>query len=62
MPLNDWQFYVVTIAALAGLLRAVWPLLPRRQGAGGCPNCSAGSAATKTRKRVQLTVEQRRHI
>ncbi len=46
MPLDDWQFWVVTALAAIGLWRlkrAVWPKSRR----GG-------------RKRVQLTIEKRK--
>jgi hypothetical protein len=48
MPLNDWQFWVVTILAILGLWlakRAIWP--GKRGGAG-------------KKKRVQLTIEKRK--
>jgi len=31
MPWGDWQFYVVTVAALCGLWAAVRTILPRRR-------------------------------
>lgn len=45
MPLRDWQFWVVTGAALAALVVAVRALLGRR---------------AKKPKKVGLTVERRR--
>ena len=34
MPLGDWQFWVVTLAAIAGLVFAVRTILPRRKKSG----------------------------
>ena len=56
MPYDDWQFYVVTLAALAGAWLIVRPFLGSRKGSGGCPSCSDG----KTRpKRTKLTIDGR---
>ena len=32
LPYDEWQFYVVTVVALAGLWLLVRPFLPRRHG------------------------------
>ncbi|MCP3902471.1 MAG: hypothetical protein GY715_02450 [Planctomycetes bacterium] len=45
MPLDDWQFYVVTAAALWGLWALVRTIMPRKR---------------KTTKRTDLTVEGRK--
>jgi hypothetical protein len=39
----DWQFLVVTAAALWGVWILLRPFLPRRgkEAVGGCPNCAA---------------------
>ena len=42
----DWQFVVVTLAALGGagvLLRPFWPARRARKPAGGCGGCSGGN-------------------
>lgn len=53
----DWQFLVVTAAALWGLWILLRPFLPRRRkdqeeaGGAACPRCSAsGSCASSTAK------------
>lgn len=47
LPWHDWQFYVVTVAALWGAWRFLSPLLPRRPGAAAAPcgSCASGAAA-----------------
>jgi hypothetical protein len=46
LPWADWQFWVVTVAAAAGLWRLVQPLLARRpKGEAACGHCAAGAAA-----------------
>lgn len=32
MPVSDWQFWTVTVAALIAAVVLVWPLFPRRRG------------------------------
>ena len=55
MPYDDWQFYVVTLAALAGAWLVVRPFLGSKKE-GGCPSCSS----TKTRpKKTKLTIDGR---
>jgi hypothetical protein len=34
MPLGDWQFWVVTVVALAGLWLVIRTVAPRRKGTG----------------------------
>lgn len=52
----DWQFLVVTAAALWGLWILLRPFLPRRRkdeeaAAGACPRCTAsGSCASSAAK------------
>lgn len=45
MPWGDWQFWVVTASALAGLLVIVTPLVAKRRRA--------------RHRRVELTVDRR---
>ncbi len=33
MPVGDWQFWVVSAAALVALVAVAWPLLRRRRAA-----------------------------
>jgi hypothetical protein len=59
MPVNDWQFLVVTAAmlgALAWLFRTLRP--SGRRKTGGCASCTAGSAAARNEP-TSLTVEGR---
>ena len=46
MPFGDWQFWLVTLVALAGLAFVVRPFLPRKRKSSG--------------RRVSLTIERRR--
>ena len=62
MPLDQWQFYIVTAVALAGVWALVRPFL-RRGGAGGaggsgCGGCASGSSSGK--RAVPLTIGGRR--
>ena len=45
MPVGDWQFWVVTLLALAGLLFVVRLVLPKRKSSS---------------RRVKLTIDKRR--
>lgn len=60
MPWNDWQFWLVTAAALVAAVLVVRPMLPRKSNDGpACPGCGPGQAAHKSR-RAQLTVSAKR--
>lgn len=61
MPVHDWQFWVVTAAALVALLVVLRPFLPARKGArsSACPGCGPGQAAARARK-TQVTVSGRK--
>ncbi len=56
LPLGDWQFYVVTGAALGAIWLILRTLLPR-QSNSGCPNCAQSPARRRT---TGLTVEGKR--
>jgi hypothetical protein len=50
VPIGDWQFYVVTAAALCGAVAIVRPLFTRRKAnadgsPAACPHCASGTAA-----------------
>ena len=46
MPWTDWQFWLVTIAALWGLCAVVRQLVPRRgRNEPPCSTCAVGMAA-----------------
>ena len=54
MPWNDWQFWIVTLAALLAVFAVARPLLPARGRRRACPGCgpepdrAAGRRATLT--------------
>jgi hypothetical protein len=57
IPWHDWQFYVVTLAAIMGiaaLARALAPTWTGRRKSDSCPTCS--SAAPHAVDRVPLTI------
>ena len=55
MPFDDWQFYVVTLAAFLGLWALARPFLPsKRDASGACPGCGP---APRKKKRSELTVK-----
>lgn len=58
LPLDDWQFYVVSAAFLAATWLIVRPLWPRQDASGGCPNCA--SSEPKRPRKTGLTVEGKR--
>ena len=62
MPWTDWQFWVVSIFALGGLVFIVRPLFPSRKGSAACGGCPTGGDAKNAGrgKRTSLTVEGRR--
>ena len=46
----DWQFVVVTLAALGGgwiLLRPLWPSRGDKKAVGACGHCSSAACKTK---------------
>lgn len=59
LPLDDWQFYVVTAAGLAAAWLVIRPLLPRRGALPSCPNC-ADASPRRRRTRTALTHEGKR--
>ena len=64
IPLDDWQFWVVTALAASAVWLVVSPLLPRKRKAKGaaCPGCPSGeSESAKPRtKHVDLTIGGKR--
>lgn len=64
IPLDDWQFWVVTALAASAVWLVVSPLLPKRKKAKGaaCPGCPSGeSESAKPRtKHVDLTIGGKR--
>ena len=62
IPLDDWQFWVVTAMCLSGLWLLVRPFIPcAKKGAGGsCPSCSCGNAANAKTKRTSITINGHR--
>jgi hypothetical protein len=60
MPLNDWQFWIVTLAAAAALSVILWRRRPWRSASGRCPSCASGESNSRSSKRkVALTIERR---
>ena len=54
IPFDDWQFWVVTLAAMTALWMVIRPLLPRgRKTTGQCAGCPPQQGNTK---RARLTV------
>lgn len=62
MPLDDWQFWVVTLVALGGLALVVRPLLPKKGAAPRCGSCPTApkSGDPTVGKKTTLTIEGRR--
>ncbi len=62
LPLDDWQFWVVTALAASAVWIVVAPLLPRkRKKPGPCPGCPSGEGEGKPRaKHVDLTIGGKR--
>jgi hypothetical protein len=63
IPLDDWQFWVVTALALGAAWLVLTPLLPKRRSkSSACPGCPSGNAAEKAprEKRVDLTIAGKR--
>lgn len=63
-PLDDWQFWIVTIVGLGAAWLVVKPFIPRRRksggGGGGCTSCSAGMGSSAKPKKTKLTIGGRR--
>jgi len=61
LPLDQWQFYVVTVVALGGVYVLLRPFLRRGSAAGGGTGCSGcGSGSTSRKRAVPLTIGGRR--
>lgn len=64
IPLDDWQFWVVTALAASAVWLVVSPLLPRKKKAKGaaCPGCPSGESESAKRrtKHVDLTIGGKR--
>ena len=49
MPWTDWQFWIVTVAAVLGARFILRQILPgRRDDAAVCGSCAVGAAACAT--------------
>lgn len=59
LPIDDWQFWVVSAIAVWGGWMVVRMFWPSRKSEGACPSCASGSAATRKPRKVRLTVEGR---
>ncbi|MDE0888202.1 MAG: hypothetical protein OSA40_01950 [Phycisphaerales bacterium] len=61
MPINDWQFWFVSLLALVALAFVAKPLFPmksRQARCGGCPSNQTEDGETE--KRASLTVDGKR--
>ena len=57
MPWNDWQFYVVTVAAFWGAWMLLRQFFPKSDPDGpACGACATGSAACAKKPRAALVV------
>ena len=45
MPWTDWQFWVVTLAALWGARIIVRQIIPSKKDESACASCAVGAAA-----------------
>jgi hypothetical protein len=55
MPWSDWQFYVVTMAAVWGAWMLLRQFLPRDGAGSACGACASGAAACV--KKPQLATD-----
>ena len=63
MPINDWQFWLVTVLAIGALWLLIRTVAPRRSTSAedpACPNCASGAASSRSKRRVPLTIEKKR--
>ena len=58
MPVGDWQFWIVTLVAVAGIVLIVRPLLPSKTPAPPCGGCA--KAAPAKPRHAMLTIEGER--
>lgn len=59
IPVGDWQFWIVSLVALAGVALLVRPLLPSKTPAPACGGCAKSMNAAKPRH-AMLTIEGER--
>jgi hypothetical protein len=53
-PWHDWQFWVVTLACLAGFWGVLSPFLPRSgRPTDACGGCAAGTAACARQRALE---------
>jgi hypothetical protein len=64
MPMNDWQFWIVTAFAAIGLWFLARPFLASRKSRAedaSCPHCTSSAPSGKSkRRRVLLTIERKK--
>lgn len=57
LPLNDWQFWIATIAVAFAVWLVLFTLLPRKRKDAKCPNCPTQlGAGGKRDQRAELTI------
>ena len=58
MPIDDWQFWMVTILALLAAGFILRPLIPSTRRKSGCGSCPKETSSKKTR--ATLTIDGER--
>ena len=53
-PWHDWQFWIVTGMAIAGLLILVRPFVRLRRSGPGCPGCEGCAPKSAAKPRSDL--------
>jgi len=57
LPLGDWQFWVVTAIALAGVMLVVRPLLPSsKSSTTSCTGCGGAGGGSKRSRAAKATL------
>ena len=57
LPLGDWQFWVVTAIALAGVTLVVRPLLPSsKSSTTSCTGCGGAGGGSKRSRAAKATL------
>lgn len=58
IPIGDWQFWIVSLAALAGVALLVRPLIASKSSTPPCGGCAKSSPAKP--RHATLTIEGER--
>ena len=57
MPWTEWQFWIVSLLALAGLYLVLRPLLPSKGASPACSSCTSNPGVKKP-KLTPLTISK----